>query len=55
MNVVFCDSHLKFVSENIDYYVFCLLMSTDGQHVREPGSDEVVPGFAKPINDSWIY
>jgi prepilin-type processing-associated H-X9-DG protein len=55
VNVVFCDGHLKFVSENIDYYVYCLLMSTDGDHVREPGSDEVAPGFAKPINDSWIY
>jgi hypothetical protein len=55
VNMIFCDSHLKFISDKIDYYVYCLLMSPDGPRVREPRSDTVVPGFSRPVEDSWIY
>ena len=53
-NVVFCDSHLKFISDQIDYYVYCLLMSSDGQRVRKPGSDQGIPGFDAKIEDDWL-
>ena len=54
VNIVFCDSHLKFVSNQIDYYVYCLLMSSDSQYVREPGSQQEIPGFDVPLEDTWI-
>jgi prepilin-type processing-associated H-X9-DG protein len=55
VNMVFADSHLKFVSDQIDYYVYCLLMSSNGQRVRKPGTQQVLPNFNRPLDDSWIY
>jgi prepilin-type N-terminal cleavage/methylation domain-containing protein/prepilin-type processing-associated H-X9-DG protein len=55
VNMVFCDSHLKFVSDQIDYYVYCLLMSSNGQRVRKPGTQQVLQNFNRPLDDSWIY
>jgi prepilin-type N-terminal cleavage/methylation domain-containing protein/prepilin-type processing-associated H-X9-DG protein len=55
VNMVFCDSHLKFVSDQIDYYVYCMLMSSYGQRVRKPGTQNVLPNFNRAIDDSWIY
>jgi prepilin-type processing-associated H-X9-DG protein len=55
VNMVFCDSHLKFVSDQIDYYVYAVLMSSNGQRVRKPGTQNVLPNFNRPIDDSWIY
>ena len=52
--MVFCDSSLKFVSDKIDYYVYCLLMSTNGQRVREPGSKQAIAGFDATIDDQWL-
>ena len=54
MNVAFCDGRVMWVSEKIDYYVYCLLMSTNGQRVREPGSNKVIPGFDVEIKDEWL-
>ena len=38
VNVLFCDAHTQFLSQNIDYKVYCLLMSSDGPEVRPPGA-----------------
>ncbi len=55
VNVAFCDGRVIFLSEKIDYYVYCLLMSTNGQRVREPGSNKVIPNFAVEIvKDAWL-
>jgi len=54
VNVAFCDGRVQFVSDQIDYYVYCQLMSTNGQRVREPGSQDVIPGFDVKFNEAWI-
>jgi len=36
VNAVFCDGHLKFLSESIDYVVYQLLMTPDGRNARTP-------------------
>jgi prepilin-type processing-associated H-X9-DG protein len=55
VNMVFCDGHVKFVSDQIDYWVYCSLMSTNGSRVRETGSDVIVPGFGPVLGDGWPY
>jgi prepilin-type processing-associated H-X9-DG protein len=54
VNVVFCDGHVQFLSEKIDYYVYCLLMSTNGERVRMPGSNQLIPGFDVKFADAWL-
>jgi len=54
VNMVFCDGHLQFFSDQGDYYVYCMLMSTYGQRVRMPGSNKVLPNFGISVNDAWM-
>ena len=54
VNMAFCDGRVQFFSDQGDYYVYCLLMSTNGQRVRLPGSNKVLPNFGITINDAWI-
>ncbi|HUY91262.1 MAG TPA: DUF1559 domain-containing protein [Pirellulales bacterium] len=42
VNVAFCDSHIRFLSQEIDYTVFCQLMSPNGRMCNTPG----MPGNA---------
>lgn len=42
VNVAFCDSHVRFLSQEIDYTVFCLLMTPYGEMCNTPG----MPGNA---------
>ena len=42
VNVAFCDSHVRFLSQEIDYTVFCQLMTPNGQMCNTPG----MPGNA---------
>lgn len=37
VNVSFCDGHTRFISQDIDYNVFCLLMTPWGQQCNTPG------------------
>lgn len=37
VNVSFCDGHTRFMSQDIDYTVFCLLMTPWGQMCNTPG------------------
>jgi prepilin-type N-terminal cleavage/methylation domain-containing protein/prepilin-type processing-associated H-X9-DG protein len=37
-NVAFCDGHTRFISQDIDYTVFCLLMTPWGQMCNTPGT-----------------
>lgn len=53
VNMAFCDGKVRFVSDSMDYYVYCLLMSTDGVNVKRPGSSQVLPGFDHSIAESW--
>ncbi len=38
VNVIFCDGRAVFLNEQIDYYVYCLLMTPDGANVKTPGT-----------------
>ena len=42
VNVAFCDSHIRFLNQEIDYMVFCQLMTPNGQMCNTPG----MPGNA---------
>jgi len=37
VNVTFCDGHTRFISQDIQYSVYCLLMTPDGQNCNTPG------------------
>jgi prepilin-type N-terminal cleavage/methylation domain-containing protein/prepilin-type processing-associated H-X9-DG protein len=54
VNVAFCGGQVQFLSEQVDYYVYCLLMSTNGQRVRLPGSNKLLPNFGVTVNDAWL-
>lgn len=41
--VLFCDGHSRFLSEEIDYGVYCLLMTPDGRECNAPGQTELAP------------
>lgn len=43
VNAVFCDGRTSFLSENMDYVLFCRLMTPAGDKVRQAGSEELVP------------
>lgn len=43
VNAVFCDSSTRFLSESMDYIVFCRLMTPAGDRVRQAGSQEQMP------------
>ena len=51
--MAFCDGKVRFVSDSMDYYVYALLMSTNGARVRTPGSSQVLQNFNRPLNESW--
>ncbi|HEX4148669.1 MAG TPA: DUF1559 domain-containing protein, partial [Pirellulales bacterium] len=54
VNMAFCDARVTFVSDSIDYYVYCLLMSSNGKRVRQPGSWKVLPNFNRAISEAWL-
>jgi prepilin-type processing-associated H-X9-DG protein len=43
VNAVMCDGRSQFVNQNIDYLVFCRLMTPDGAGLKQPGSDKPIP------------
>jgi prepilin-type N-terminal cleavage/methylation domain-containing protein/prepilin-type processing-associated H-X9-DG protein len=57
-NVSFCDGHVRFVSNELDYYVYCLLMTPKGSECNTPGTIGGLdgnPGVASPPNVSFYY
>lgn len=49
VNAIFCDGSSRFLNEDIDYLVFCRLMTPDGAQVKEAGSAEPIgPPFRDP-------
>lgn len=43
VNAVFCDGSTRFLSENMDYLVFCRLMTPDGTLTKQAGTTNPVP------------
>jgi prepilin-type processing-associated H-X9-DG protein len=42
-NFVFCDAHVKFITEDIDYIVFAMFMTSNQIKARFPGTETPVP------------
>ena len=67
VNVSFCDGHVVFLSETIDYSIYCLLMSPDSKQCNTPGSvggldcqggalwDPAAAGYYYPGGDNYSY
>jgi prepilin-type processing-associated H-X9-DG protein len=53
VNMTFCDGKVRFVSDSMDYYVYCLLMSSNGKQVKLPGSTKVLPNFDRVPDETW--
>jgi prepilin-type N-terminal cleavage/methylation domain-containing protein/prepilin-type processing-associated H-X9-DG protein len=49
VNMMFCDAHIRFISQDIDYQVYGLLMSGHGQQVMPAGS------MTAPNTAVWNY
>lgn len=43
VNAAFCDGHTRFISQDIDYGVWCLLMTPHGAEANTPGEVELEP------------
>ena len=54
----FCDGHVRTVSEEINYEVYCKLMSSDGRRARDPGAPVTAapdPAFqGQPVSEADI-
>lgn len=49
VNMLLCDGHARFISQAIDYRVYCLLMSSYGKQVMPPGA------MSAPNTPVWNY
>jgi prepilin-type processing-associated H-X9-DG protein len=43
VNVAFCDGHVRFVRETIEYRIYCALMTPNGAMAVEPGTTTPSP------------
>lgn len=51
VNVLFCDGHSRFLQQELDYGIFCLIMTPNGQSCNTPGSATLVP----PATGNYQY
>jgi len=54
VNVAYCDGRVEFLGEQIDYHVYCMLMSSNGQRARLPGSNKLLLNFGTHFDDNWL-
>jgi prepilin-type N-terminal cleavage/methylation domain-containing protein/prepilin-type processing-associated H-X9-DG protein len=52
VNALFCDGHSRFLQQELDYGVFCLLMTPNGQRCTAPGSVSLV---APSSSNNYLY
>jgi len=59
--VVFCDGHSRFLRNELDYGIYCLIMSPNGKNVRPAGSTSMPSGTNNflylrntPLNDNSL-
>lgn len=58
VNAAFCDGHVRFLSQELDYFVFCLLMTPNGSQCNTPGTLgglDGAAGVSSPPNASFYY
>ena len=53
VNVVYCDTRLQFLNQDISYYVYSLLMSTNGKQVTQPGQTQPLKNYGLAFDPSW--
>ena len=60
VNVIFCDAHSAFISENIDWMTWCLLFTPSGRQVMQPANsgkmkdNQVLAPFRyTPLNEKF--
>ena len=59
VNVIFCDAHSAFISENVDWMTWCLLHTPSGRQVMEPAwnkfvdDEELAPFRFTPLNEKF--
>ena len=59
VNVIFCDAHSAFISENIDWMTWCLLFTPNGRQVMQPAWNKYVdnqslhPFRYTPLNEKF--
>jgi prepilin-type processing-associated H-X9-DG protein len=53
VNMAFCDGRVRFVRDDMNYYVYSLMMSSNGSRVRLPGSNKVLQNFNRPLVETW--
>lgn len=60
---LFCDGHSRFLPQELDYGIFCLLMTPNGQKCNTPGNAALVPASSSnnyqylrtaPLNDKAL-
>ena len=61
-NMAFCDGHTRFISQDIDYITYCLLMTPNGKQCNTPGytAGGLDPGtstnaFYYPNGSNYLY
>ena len=42
VNVLYADGHTEFLSDQLDYAIYTYKMTSDGRHLRRPGSDQPI-------------
>jgi len=58
VNVTFCDGHTRFISQDVQYSVYCLLMTPDGQNCNTPGYGPALddqPGSGTPAGNAAYF
>ncbi len=58
VNVAFCDGHVRYLGQDVDYFLFCLLMTPNGSQCNTPGTVgglDGAPGVTSPQNASFYY
>ncbi len=56
--VTMCDQHTIFLSEDVDYRIYCMILSPDGSHASTPGSPPLPafpawPGHPVTYQNGW--
>ena len=50
VNVIFCDAHMSFISDQVDWLTWCLLFTPNGRQVMVPGNQR----FGQPIPETLL-
>jgi prepilin-type N-terminal cleavage/methylation domain-containing protein/prepilin-type processing-associated H-X9-DG protein len=55
VNVLFCDGHSRFLSQELEYGVFCLIMTPNGQNCNTPGPNILPNQVQVGSGNNYLY